>query len=75
MSGHDVSRALKLRYDPEGDYLEVLLDQERTGYFRTTADERVMAKVGEADGAPVLLGFSILGVKSSGGRPIEVLLP
>ena len=75
MSGHDASRAVKLRYDPEGDYLEVLFNEEKAGYFRATADGRVMAKVGEADGAPLLLGFSILGVRSSGGRPIEVLLP
>ena len=73
MSGHDASRAVKLRYDPEGDYLEVLFDEEKPGYFRATTDERVMAKVGQA--ADEVLGFSILGARSSGGGLVEGLLP
>lgn len=73
MSGHDVNRAVKLRYDLEGDCLEVLFDGEEPGYFSATADDRVMAKVGRDD--DVLLGFSILRVSSSEGGSIEVLLP
>ena len=60
-------------YDPEGDFLEVLFDASRPGYFRETQDDRVMEKVDE-HGA--LLGFSIIGVASLGSdSPLEVALP
>lgn len=35
-------RHLKIRYDPEGDYLEVIFDQ-KAGYFRETENDQVMA--------------------------------
>lgn len=58
-------------YDPESDYLEVILDQ-REGYFRETEDDRVMEKI---DSQGNVLGFSILGVGSLKGSPVQVALP
>lgn len=63
-------RKLKLWYDPEGDYLEVIFDQ-KPGYFRETANDQVMEKVDE-DGN--VLGFSVLRVSALKERPLEVSL-
>lgn len=63
-------RAVKLWYDPEGDFMEVIFD-EKAGYFRETEDERVMEKV-DADGN--VLGFSVMKVSSLKGKPFEVAL-
>ena len=57
-------------FDPEGDLLEVMFDQ-REGYFRETDDDRVMEKV---DVRGNIIGFSVLGVKSLTGSPIQVSL-
>lgn len=59
-------KAVAIRFDPEADYLEVLFDASAAGYFRQTADDRVMERV-TADGEVV--GFSILGVSALKGRP------
>ena len=40
-------RKLKIWYDAEGDYLEVIFDQ-KPGYFRETASDQLMEKVDEA---------------------------
>ena len=40
-------RHVKIWYDPEGDYLEVIFDQ-KPGYFRETVNDQVMEKVKEA---------------------------
>ena len=63
-------KVVKVWYDPEGDFLEVIF-QHAEGYFKETEDDRVMEKV---DGKGNLLGFSILGVSSLTGTPIEVAL-
>ena len=63
-------RVVKLWYDPEGDYMEVLFET-KVGYFRETEDDRIMEKV---DTEGNVLGFSILKVSSLKGKPIEVLL-
>lgn len=63
-------RVVKLWYDPEGDYMEVLFET-KVGYFRETEDDRIMEKV---DMEGNVLGFSILKVSSLKGKPIEVLL-
>ena len=63
-------KQVKVWYDPQGDYLEVIFEQ-REGYFRETEDERVMEKV---DMEGNVLGFSILGVGSLKGTPIQVAL-
>ena len=61
---------VKIWYDPEGDYLEVMFDQ-RAGYFRETSSDHVMEKV---DDEGNVLGFSILRVSSVKHAPLEVVL-
>ena len=61
---------LDIWYDPEGDYLEVIFERKE-GYFRETDDDRIMEKV-DAEGG--LLGFSILGVSTLKGVPVQVAL-
>ena len=63
-------KLVKLWYDPEGDYLEVIFEQ-REGYFRETAHDQVMEKV-DADGN--VLGFSILRISALRKAPLEVAL-
>ncbi len=63
-------RVVKLWYDPEGDYLEVIFDRKE-GYFRETENDQVMEKV-DAEGN--ILGFSVLKVSSLKRTPLEVLL-
>lgn len=63
-------RKVRVWYDSEGDYLELIFD-ERPGYFRETSDDRVMERVDE-DGN--VIGFSVLRVSAMRGRPIEVAL-
>lgn len=63
-------KCVKVWYDPEGDYLEVIFEQKE-GYFRETANDQVMEKV-DIDGN--LLGFSILRVSTVKRAPLEVIL-
>jgi uncharacterized protein YuzE len=63
-------RKVKLWYDPEGDFLEVIFDQ-KPGYFRETANDQVMEKV-DAEGN--VLGFSVLRVSALKKEPLEVAL-
>jgi uncharacterized protein YuzE len=56
---------VKIWYDKEGDYLEVLFDR-KAGYFRETENDAVMKKV-DAEGN--VLGFSILKVSSLSKHP------
>jgi uncharacterized protein YuzE len=63
-------KQVRVWYDPEGDYLEVIFD-EGEGYFQETDDDRVMEKV---DVQGNVLGFSILGVGSLKGVPLQVAL-
>jgi len=63
-------RKVKIWYDPEGDYLEVIFDQ-KPGYFRETASDQVMEKVDEAGN---ILGFSVLKVSALKKAPLEVAL-
>jgi uncharacterized protein YuzE len=63
-------RRLKVWYEPEGDYLEVIFDQ-KPGYFRETASDQVMEKVDE-DGN--VLGFSVLRVSALKEKPLEFAL-
>ena len=62
---------VRVWYDREGDYLEVMFDLETPGYFRDTQDDRVMEKV---DAAGNVLGFSILRVSAPREAPLEVSL-
>jgi uncharacterized protein YuzE len=64
------ARSVRIWYDPEGDYLEVIFEQKE-GYFRETSSDQVMEKV-DAEGN--VLGFSVLKVSASRERPLEVTL-
>jgi uncharacterized protein YuzE len=63
-------RKLKVWFDPEGDYLEVIFDQ-KPGYFRETANDQVMEKVDEHGN---VLGFSVLRVSALREKPLEAAL-
>lgn len=63
-------KRVKIWYDPEGDYLEVMFDQ-RPGYFRETENDQVMEKVDEQGN---ILGFSVLKVSALKKTPLEVAL-
>lgn len=65
------TRTLKVWFDPEGDFLEVIFDQ-KPGFFRPTEDDRVMEKVDQEGN---ILGFSVLRVSSLKKEPLEVALP
>ena len=57
-------------FDPEGDYLEVILDK-KPGYFRETPSDQVMEKVDEQGN---IIGFSVLRVSALKQKPLEVAL-
>ncbi len=63
-------RRIRVWYDPEGDYLEVLFDKEG-GAFRKTDSDHILVKKDEAGN---LLGFSILKVSALKKGPLEVEL-
>lgn len=63
-------KVVKLWYDPEGDYLEVLFER-KAGYFRETTSPQVMEKV---DDHGNILGFSVLRVSALKRKPLEVAL-
>ena len=63
-------RKVKLWYEPEGDFLEVIFDQ-RPGYFRETTNDQVMEKVDEEGN---VLGFSVLKVSALKKEPLEMAL-
>lgn len=64
------ARKLRIWYDREADYLEVLFDQ-REGFFRETANDQVMEKV---DSEGNILGFSVLRVSALTKAPLELVL-
>ncbi len=55
------AKSVRVWLDPEADYLEVIFDPLTPGYFRQTADDRVMEKVDEQGN---VIGFSIMPVSS-----------
>lgn len=63
-------RKLKVWFDAEGDFLEVIFDQ-KPGYFRETANDQVMEKVDEQGN---VIGFSVLRVSALKEKPLEVAL-
>lgn len=63
-------KVVKVWYDPEGDFLEVLFEK-RKGYFRETDNDQVMEKV---DDHGEILGFSIMKVSALKNHPLEVAL-
>jgi len=63
-------KVVKLWYDKEGDFLEVIFDN-KAGYFRETGSDQVMEKV---DAKGNVIGFQVLKVSSLKKRPLEVEL-
>ena len=63
-------KRVKIWFDAEGDYLEVMFDQ-RPGYFRETEHDHLMEKV---DDQGNILGFSVLKVSVLKKIPLEVQL-
>ncbi len=51
---------IKISYNKEGDFLEVILEKKK-GFFKETANDAVMQKV-DLDGK--VIGFSILNIHS-----------
>ncbi len=66
-----MAEEIKIWYDEEGDYFEVLFEQ-KAGYFRETENDAVMEKVDE-DGN--IIGFSILKVSAlKEQKPLSISL-
>jgi uncharacterized protein YuzE len=66
-----VGEAVKIWFDQEADYLEVLFET-REGFFEETDNDAVLRKV-DPDGN--VLGFSILKVSALGAQsPLSVCL-
>ena len=63
-------KVVKMWFDPEADFLEVIFEQ-KPGYFRETENDQVMEKVDE-DGD--IIGFSVLRVSALKKAPLEVAL-
>ena len=63
-------RRVKIWYDPEGDFLEVIFDS-KPGHFRETSNDHVMEKVDDAGNT---LGFSVLKVSGLKQAPLEIAL-
>jgi uncharacterized protein YuzE len=55
-----MDKEIKVWYDKEGDYLEVLFER-KAGYFKETENDAVMEKV---DDNGDVIGFSILQVSA-----------
>ena len=55
-----MGKEIRVWYDKEGDYLEVMFERKE-GYFRETENDAVMEKVDEKGN---IIGFSILKVSA-----------
>jgi hypothetical protein len=64
------AKRVKVWFDKEGDYLEVMFEQ-RAGFFRETGNPHVMEKVDEKG---KVLGFSVMKVSALHDAPLEVAL-
>lgn len=65
-----MGKEIKVWYDKEGDYLEVLFER-RKGYFKETENDAVMEKVDEEGN---IIGFSILNVSTMREKPLSIAL-
>jgi uncharacterized protein YuzE len=63
-----VGKKIKIWYDKEGDYLEVLFER-KAGHFRETENDAVMEKVDEEGN---IVGFSILKVSALKEKPLSI---
>ncbi|MEP9412683.1 MAG: DUF2283 domain-containing protein [Candidatus Brocadia sp.] len=65
-----MEKEIKVWYDKEGDYLEVIFER-KAGYFRQTENDAVMEKV---DDGGNIIGFSILKVSALKQKPLSISL-
>lgn len=66
-----MGKEIKVWYDKEGDYLEVIFEKKE-GYFKETENDAVMEQV-DKDGN--IIGFSILRVSAlEGHEPLSMAL-
>ncbi|HAG51174.1 MAG TPA: DUF2283 domain-containing protein [Deltaproteobacteria bacterium] len=65
-----MGKEIKVWYDKEGDYLEVLFEK-KAGYFKETENDAVMEKVDEEGN---IIGFSILKVSALKEKPLSISL-
>ena len=66
-----MEKKVKIWYDKEGDYLEVLFER-KAGYFKETENDAVMEKLDEEGN---IIGFSILKVSAlKGQKPLSISL-
>jgi uncharacterized protein YuzE len=65
-----MAKEIKVWYDKEGDYLEVIFER-KAGHFRETENDAVMEKVDEEGN---IIGFSILKVSALKEKPLSVSL-
>ena len=65
-----MGKEIKIWYDEEGDYLEVLFERKK-GYFRETENDAVMEKV---DKEGNIIGFSVLKVSALKKKPLSIAL-
>ena len=63
-----MGKEIKIWYDKEGDYLEVLFERKK-GYFRETENDTVMEKVDEEGN---IIGFSVLKVSALKEKPLSI---
>lgn len=67
-----MAQKVKIWFDPEGDFLEVLFSN-KPGYMRETTNDAVMERV---DDKGNLLGFSVMQVsRLTKKTPLEAELP
>ena len=65
-----MAKEIKIWYDSEGDYLEVVFERKE-GYFRETENDAIMEKV-DKDGN--IIGFSILKFSAIKEKSISISL-
>lgn len=63
-------KIVKLWFDKQGDYLEVIFDK-KVGFFRQTKNDSVMEKI---DDKGNVLGFSVMNVSKLTKKPLQVSL-
>lgn len=63
-------KIVKIWYDKEGDFLEVIFEK-KLGFFRETKNDQVMEKVDQKGN---ILGFSVMKVSKLDRKPLEVAL-
>ncbi len=63
-----MGKKVKIWYDKEGDYLEVLFER-KAGFFKETENDAVMEKVDEEGN---IIGFSILQVSALKEKPLSI---